>query len=649
MKQNGHSGSPVTLRMWLALFALVLAFGVGLLFSNGYDWDLFYTYNEIDLRIWVLDGQLPYWSYQLCSGSTRIGDAQSFGVSPLFVFVLLFGSFWGTKAIVWCCVGLGWWYATRLFLLFAWDEDFPQAITPTGHFVGALLGLLLVLSNVFLWHLFVGHVTYALFYLGLGIMYYTLKAWVGAWSRWDWPVSVALVFCYYTTGFYHPQIFMVLPFFAAIAFVMLVQLVSVWSQPLARGQWFRRVSVAVGFHLIGLVLGSYKLLAMLHYQGLYPRTVKAHEVVSWPFLLLSQMLPTWEHRVVGGFTSPKSLIWEESFFHMAGWGLLLCLMWVVYKRVQGEPLEVTPPRQVKENISSRWLLWFLLAYALVVLGFCMGDQADWSLHALLNRQVLNRSIRNIERYQVGLVLVFHLLLARVVLRREGLVQVLVRRAVWPILLLVLLNGWTFAKDIKQVKLGDFLALQKNRQTKRKMKIMFLTVPYTKMRYYGLARTNMYPLAMGGVGIPYCYNPVKINKPLERWMVKTYFARRERARKRAQQGLRVLQNPQVFKLIDTELTPVSASCLAGSYYTQQEVHLDPSCPHSVCLNLGHVNLYDYPNKHKAFDQVKSINKICRGTPPQVAAPSQRVLRVKGRSAAKPTSRPTSRPSTRPTSR
>ena len=90
--------------------------------NNFYDWDMFYTYFEIDLRSWTVDKTLPLWSYQFCGGSTRIGDPQAFGLSPLFIINILFGTIIGTKLQVFFASIWGFIFFRKILLLFTHDQ-----------------------------------------------------------------------------------------------------------------------------------------------------------------------------------------------------------------------------------------------------------------------------------------------------------------------------------------------------------------------------------------------------------------------------------------------------------------------------------------------------------------------------------------------
>ena len=132
---------------------------------NHYDLYAFYALAEVDYRSWWLDHELPLWSYQLCAGISRIADPQAFGLSPFFVLVLLFGSFWGVKLLVLSSLALGVFFTAPLFELFH-RHDSGQALDRRIYIT---LALLFVCGNFFMWHLLVGHVTFSVILLALGL------------------------------------------------------------------------------------------------------------------------------------------------------------------------------------------------------------------------------------------------------------------------------------------------------------------------------------------------------------------------------------------------------------------------------------------------------------------------------------------------
>jgi len=79
--------------------SFVLYVGI-VLFNHRWDWDHFYSMMAVGLGGWLTEWSPPLWSYQLCGGISRIADPQDFALSPIFVFIFLFGPFWGVKALL---------------------------------------------------------------------------------------------------------------------------------------------------------------------------------------------------------------------------------------------------------------------------------------------------------------------------------------------------------------------------------------------------------------------------------------------------------------------------------------------------------------------------------------------------------------------
>ena len=249
-----------------------------------------FSFNEVDRRSWVLDHRAPVWSYQLCAGVTRIGDPQAFGLSPLFLLVILFGSFWGTKLAVVFSAGAGVYFTTRILALFA---DFG-ARTPAPRAQLLTLAALFVTSNFFLWHLLVGHFTFISFFFGLGIIFYTLEGYLHGLGRRGFLIGSVVAWQHYSGGFFHSTIYLLVPFFMAFAlFSAAAGALGIGSQATPARPLWRRMADASAFHLCGLLLAAYKLIAVWQQQQANPRILlPAHEVNSLTQLLAYQLLPT---------------------------------------------------------------------------------------------------------------------------------------------------------------------------------------------------------------------------------------------------------------------------------------------------------------------------------------------------------------------
>jgi hypothetical protein len=584
-----------TILLWSLIVAGCLLMGLFLLWNNGLDWDFFYASMEVDRRAWLFDKQPPLWSYQLCGGSSRIGDPQSFGLSPLFLFVLLFGSLWGTKVLVWFCFALGFYFTYRVMQLLH-----PSA-SSEHRLLCAILSLCFVGSYAFLWHLAVGHVTFSITYLAIGIVYYTLKAWLDQWQPRDWFPAVLLTWTYYMSGFYLAQIFFLLPFFVAVAGLLIWQLIESIKQR-TLSSWFHRVALLGGFHLIGLALASYKLLGILRYQQQFPRALHTQETPHFGYLLLSPFLPTWNNRFLGLWqTNPRTdyFIWEYSFFHLAGWGLLI---YGLYRLARRHKPTATQPEQtsVAPEASSRLLTRFFWLYGFVVLGFAVGDVVPFSFHALLNRYVTHGSIRVIYRYQFGFVFLLHLLLGWVLLRDRSFQGFFRRYLALPFVVVLLLSGLSFWPMMPTEEWTRFRGYAAKNQPSNKMKMFWTGHPMRLLRYYPIARSAQYRAIVDNIAMSFCYQGIRVETRVRRsmmgqWMLRTLPSGRVHRQRR-----------QLFPLIDHQSTPVPASCMKQSYVTQQRIVLHKSCPQRVCLFLSDISPKEA--KHFVFDPKR--RRFCR---------------------------------------
>lgn len=208
------------LHFWLVLFT----FGGVVVFSVDNDWDHFLSFLEAERRAWLLDLRPPVWSYQICAGVTRIGDPQSFGLSPLFLPVLVLGSFWGAKALVVICAVIGYAYLAKLLdLLDPVDEG--SASTDERRTVHSSLSLFYIFGGYFFWHLHVGHLTFALMHLLFMPVYYTARGCMCGLDRMERSALLLSAFTYCTAGVYHSVVFFVVPVVALLAISGVVHLV----------------------------------------------------------------------------------------------------------------------------------------------------------------------------------------------------------------------------------------------------------------------------------------------------------------------------------------------------------------------------------------------------------------------------------------
>jgi hypothetical protein len=367
-----HAGRRHWAVVEIAVALNLLAFAGFVILSNWFDWDHFLSFSEVDRRSWVLDHRAPLWSYQLCAGITRIGDPQAFGLSPLFMAVILFGSFWGTKLAVLVSAAVGLYFTTKLLALFA---DFATH-TPAPRASLLSLATLFVTSNFFLWHLLVGHFTFVSVFFALGIIFYTLQGYLHGLRRRDFLIGALVVWQHYSGGFFHSTAYLLVPFF--IAFSLFAALAASPGVPAALSlprPHGRRLVHAASFHLCGLAIASYKLVAVWHQQHAYPRFAGvAPEQTSLWQLLVYQLIPTVGPR----WLIPLESHWdihESSVFSLLSAALMLLGARWGYTRIRRCDEEPRPPRHPLTGL----VVLFCLISASLGAG---GVLALRTLHAL---------------------------------------------------------------------------------------------------------------------------------------------------------------------------------------------------------------------------------------------------------------------------
>lgn len=534
----------------LAALAFV-AFAGFVLLSNQFDWDHFLSAAEVDRRSWLLDLRPPLWSYQLCGGVTRAGDPQAFGLSPLFLPVLLFGSFWGTKFLIVGASVLGYVALARLLVLLLPKPRLGDEL------LARLVGLSFVLGNGFLWHFHHGHLTFLQIHLVLAMLWLLVEAALGGLSWRKGAALAAVSFSYFSGGFYHSMIFFLLPVaLGGLLFLALAALFprSGWGLPSGAG---RRLAGAVGLAGIGLVAASYKLYYVWAHQERFPRAVEqaASQERTGPLeALLYQLAPSFDYRFAGVFKGwGKYGIWEYSSFTLNAWLVVLAAGLLLLRR----------------GARARGLERLFALGACLLVGaalFAVGEQGG-PLHRLVNA-ALEQSIRVAGRYQLAVS--FALAFAAVALvRMQGrLRNAVVRVGTVAVPALLCLNLATFRPTLRTEPLGRILS--------------YASVPTARMTEVVVTRVHehvesyMYqPILLGGAVLN-CYDPIARRSA----MAREYVGRPE-LMDAAGRSLR----PALYPLIDPGPVAAPASCAAGSYFTQGEVVLDASCPQGTCVNLN----------------------------------------------------------------
>ncbi len=546
-------GAKWALYVSMALAALCVVLLT--VFSNHYDWDAFYALAEVDYRAWWVDHELPLWSYQLCAGISRIADPQAFGLSPLFIWVLIFGSFWGLKLLVLSSLALGVFFTARLMELVhrhASEQSLPGRLYVT-------LAMLFVFGNYFMWHLLVGHVTFGVMSLAVGIVYLTLKGYLEGLSRWEFGWGTLLAWQHYSGAFYHSTIYFLVPFFVAFGIFGCVELIRQRREPGVLHRFGSRLRQALGFNVAGIVLGGYKIWAAWSYsRGIGRRHDVVGEVLDPTQVGFQLLVPTWHREFL--FEFDLGNFWDVHEY--SAFSLLVPLALAVGLCT----LARRPGFKGLFNPSSVGL--FAGIYLFVAFLFSLGDFAMLSPYGLVNRLLLSGEARIIGRFHVGIVLALGMVLMvllRLPSRRPWLGDIA------GVLLLAGLIGNLagFATLMSKSQLQKILSYPSEpsalMQSWRRIKLFLPYVPRKGDELRPDATVNMYQYVLKGEGILNCYNalPRLPGRAPRRFFV---------------------------PLINASATAPSPQCGAKSRYTQNRIILSEACRDLVCVNAAHINPY-----------------------------------------------------------
>jgi hypothetical protein len=535
---------------WLHVLAF-LAFAVMVVLSNRLDWDAFYAFFEVDRRSWLHDHQPPLWSYQLCAGSTRLGDPQSFGLSPLFLPALVVGAFCGAKVLVVIATLAGWLALRRTLAVL-----FPTLDRPTA----STLALFFVLGDFFLWHAHAGHITFSLIPLSFIVVERGVRFARGGFTWLDalWLTGAAAGIL--SAGFYPVMVFFLIPAGICLALPALALRLGRWPGWAATGRMLLALAAALG-------LSAHKWLSVGRYQKEFPRTLDAHHVAEGGIGLLQtlayQLSPTWKYDF---WLAPSDWgpwdVWEYSmcsaisFLAVAllfrGWGL--------------------------RTASRKALLFFAIALGLC-LSFFLPDDSPLSLHHLLNRILYAGSVRVIGRYGAILQMLLLLFVAFRLSNDEGLRR-WARRWLLPLgmfittlnLGLLIANGDVTAAVAVA---GQAKAAPDLMRTERIVPLR--TVEPAKSKPYRVPSSHMYAAIAAGEIVPNCYQPLR--RP------RTISTERRVLGAEANVG-------QSLDLVDKSFGPVSEACVRSVGVTQNHIQFDRAvCPSNLCLNLNAANSVD----------------------------------------------------------
>jgi len=434
------------------------------------------------------------------------------------------------------------------------------------------VSLAFIFGNFCLWHANQGHVTFSLVHLGLAAMYGVIRLALISGRTWKLAGLIALVAtCYFSGGTYHSFTFFVLPLSVAALLFAGQGLVRARGRP----QWpWRRLSTALVAGLLGIVLATPKVLAILDYQRASPRTLAGHresETTSFLQTLVYQAVPTWNGRFAGQSRGwgPWGW-WEYSAFNLNLWlcaGMAVAAYWAMRRRAP----------------AALWVWAACLAAAAEL--FALGD-AGPSLFRLLNL-ALHDSVRVVGRYQGLISLALAFLAAYLGLRQRWVRRLAAGYHTLWVPACLALNMATFGDSPSVESFGQMLGL--GREEARQMHSMVVANPRTPQGSF------MYPPILLGGGVLNCYDPISRVGVLTR-----EFAGQAEFLDASGQ-LRV----GLYPFIDPSHGSPSSACRENSYFTQNALVLDPSCGPGTCVNVNNLN----PRDKVPLEPNRQVGKFC----------------------------------------
>lgn len=532
----------------LGTLFLALGYSSLFVFTNIYDWDFVFSTLEVDIRSIVLDGKLPTWSYQLCAGSSREGDPQSYGQSPLMILPLLFGSFWGAKAILFSAVATGIHYLKKIIFLI--NKNLSSLYRH-------ILIFSFLTSNFFLFHFSAGHLSFSSVFFAFPLLYLCLKIVMKVEiTRFEYVANSLFLTLLLTGGFFQASLYFVLPL--ALVFILYHLLEF---KPLQ----MKKISLIVGSSLFAVLISLYRIIPVLEYQKKYPRILESS--TEWNSLyhqFLYFLLPIFEGDYLFSFKKSEYNAGEDSYF---GSLIILSVFLIIgFARTWFSSLKA---------LSSLTKFSFCLIIVGLSLSFG-GDGGFYPFH-LLNT-LFDQSIRVPSRFNfltyLGLfVLVVDFLKLNIFSDNNK------KRIYLSVGFLSILSLFQYgsAEDIQ----ASLFHMKQIHNVDSVYQDQMQMVHVGKMR--GPKASHMYIPILLGFSFPNCYQP----------MARKMYLISEDFKKASYQF--------DFHFMYKDDGSQNPQCLEKSFFTQSSLYIDPSCDTGSRVHLNFIQ----PEFLKKFN-IKATN-------------------------------------------
>jgi hypothetical protein len=533
----------------------IFIFFLFILQSNAFDWDYFFTTTEVERRSW-LDFELPLWSYQFCGGSTRIGDPQSMGLSPIFIFNILFGSILGPKVIILISFVVALVYLIKTGQLMFKHLDF---------YTVQIISLSLLFSNFFISHLHNGHLSFVNHLLFIPYIYLLFKCLFSTPKKVDYLIGGGALFIIFSGGLYQSLVFFIFPM--AIALILSVLfLIMIKSLNFEN---IKNLALFVSVSIVSSILSFYKTKSVFDYNNQFPRTIA--NKVSVETLSILQMFndfltPVFKFHYFPDFSTNRPwAIWEYSIFSFIPYIILFSIIYKLLKRP-------TADESCEDKRKSLTIILFIIATFFI---FSSGEFSPFSPFSLMNKYITNDSVRVIGRFYFGLL--FGLFLLSLYLFPKDIPSKMKTSLFSGILTLIIINIFLPYPTYSFQSLLNRLSTDFNHNSN--------ITNYTFVPYRIPLRSFMYYETRKSSSIINCYQPLQrearisneFNFPKELFL-------------------------KTFPIIHSSIE----SCRKQSFLSQNKIHLDPSCDENTCIDINAKNIYD---KYFQFQYDIKRKKYC----------------------------------------
>ena len=505
------------------------------LFAALYDWDFVIASIEVDLRSLVIDGKIPSWSYQFCSGSSRIADPQSYGASPLIILPVLFGSVIGSKLMLLFASVVGIFYLKKII-----DIIDVEKIIKAPY----LLILSFLCGNYFLFHFSEGHLSFSSTFFAFPLFYLCLKTVFNQKiENKELLLNTIYLFLIFSGGFYQPLIYFLLP----LSIIFLIYLLFTFKKL----EYKKNILKLLASSTIAIIFSLYRILPVLDYQKEYPRTLKVEEWNNLFDQFMFFITPIYNKRFFIPFRVPYYSAGEDSFFGGITIAFFLLLFFYT-KRIKIYFKDLTNLKKFSIISISMGLL------------LASGNKYPFMPFAILTKQ-FSGAIRVASRFNFLTYLGIFLLM--IDLLRSQILSPAVKKGISVIIFLTTLTCFFQHYTYSQVlaSINYFMYISKiSGNYENKMQYVFMSKPADNIKSY------MFPPVMFGFSVPNCYQPMNratfLTGPMFRRDVPEF----------------------EWHFMQTENEDQTSECLKNSYFTQSTIHIDSSCRPKSRIHLNFIN-------------------------------------------------------------